>query len=185
MRGRGWKCLAGVLALLLLVLAVNYFLAESGAIGWHLRHGFHTEMNGLRFKVPLLYEEDHGINMLQLSFSTTPGHINKKMAFLSVDFHKQPPAEADSPQRTARLAQLGIKESAPHPLRLAGHDGTCIDLAPLDPESSAPITRILKGNYEIRCTFADDLHVTFWGTANARSDFYAIMQSAESVKGKT
>ena len=183
-RVRRWKFLAIMLVPLALIFSANYFLAEAIAIGWHLRHGFHAEMNGIKFRVPLLYEEDHRVNLQQLSFSTTPGHLNKKIAFLSVDFHKQTLAEPDSAQRTAQLNQLGIKESAPHQLRMAGHDGSCIDQLPLDQGSPESTGLVLRGNYEIRCTFAGDLHVSFWGTPNAVPDFYAIMQSAESVKGK-
>jgi hypothetical protein len=168
-----------MIALLALVFTADYFLSETLALGWHLRHGFHAEMNGIKFKVPVLYREDHEPKLLEISFSTMPGRYNRKMAVLTVDFHKQPPAAQD-PERGARLVRLGVKESAPRPVRMAGHDGTCVEQSPLYQEDTG---RMLKGNYTIRCSFADDLYVSFWGTQNAVPDFYTIVQSAEAVKG--
>jgi hypothetical protein len=177
--------LGGLAVLLVLIFAADYFLAESMAIAWHVRHGFHAEMQGLRFKVPLLYDEDHGVNMLELSFHTLPGHLNGKMAFITVDFHKQPPVAAGSPPQDAQLARFGHKHSEPHPLRVAGRDGTCADRVPIPIAQDAPLTaRVLADTYFINCMFGDDLRIRFSGSKNAIPDFYSIMQSAEPVKGK-
>lgn len=175
---RRWKIILGVLVtLLVLVEAADYFLAESTAIAWHLQHGFHAEMRGLRFRVPFLYYEDHGINMLELSFDTIPGHLNKKDASITVDFHKQPPDPPESTElRETRLKKFGMKQSGVHQLRLAGREGTCTDFVATSAAS-------VLGPYMTDCSFGEDLHVHFHGTENAIADFYAIIQSAESVKG--
>jgi hypothetical protein len=183
---RLWKViLCVVVALLVLACSADYFLAESIAIAWHLRHGFDAEMRGLRFRVPLLYDENHGSNMLQLSIDTFPGHLNKKIAFITVDFHRQTPSKLDSSDREARLARFGLKQSAVHPLRMAGREGTCIDLVPIPGAENASLpARVYSGLYIIDCSFGEDLQIHFDGSPNALPDFYELVRSAESSEGK-
>lgn len=119
MKKRLWKViLCVVVTLLVLACSADYFLAESIAIAWHLRHGFHAEMRGLRFSVPLLYDENHGSNILQLSIDTSPGHLNKKIAFITIDFHRQTSSKLDSPDRGAAAGKVWTQTicgpSAPH-----------------------------------------------------------------------
>ena len=99
MSGRGKFALIGSVLLLIAVMGADYFLPESSAIFWHLRHGVHADMQGIRFRVPLMYEENHGDSLLELSFDTSPGHLNRKLAFVTVDFHKIPSPQPDSPKR--------------------------------------------------------------------------------------
>jgi hypothetical protein len=173
-----WKIVLWILAtVLVLELAVDYLLAESIPIAWHLRHGFHAELQGLRFRVPFLYYEDHGVNMLQLSFNTMPGRLNKKYAFVTVDFHKQPPTPPETAElKETRLKKFGMQQERVQQVRMAGREGICTDFAPALLDSI--------GQYVIDCSFGEDLHVHFNGTQNAIPDFYTIVASAESVKGK-
>lgn len=172
-----------VITVLLLAGAegADYFLPESVALIWHLQHGSHAEMQGIRFRVPLLYDENHGDTLGELSFSTSFGHLNRKMAFVTVDFHEVAPPHPDSPQREAILQRIGLRQSRSHKLRMAGHEGVCTDLEPLTTATFG--TRNGAALYQINCSFADDLHVFFSGTPNAIPDFYEIVNSAENIRG--
>ena len=80
------------------------------------------------------------------------------------------------------LKRLGLRESAVHKLRMAGHDGMCTDWTPL----AAADFRNERDTaiYHINCSFGDDLHLLFNGTPNAIPDFYEIVSSAENIGGK-
>jgi hypothetical protein len=177
-------------ALLRVGLAITIVLADwylfAGyipAVVWHARHGNHVDMNGLRFRVPLLYEEDHSGRMNELSISTLGGPYKRKFGFITIDFHRQAPAEPDSQEGVARLASVGLRKSASVRLRLAGREGTCFTYVAITTGEDAPApAQIMAGN--ISCTFGNDLGVSFNGTPNAVPDFYAIIASAENIKGK-
>ncbi|HYX53390.1 MAG TPA: hypothetical protein VE783_08050 [Candidatus Limnocylindrales bacterium] len=161
----------------MLTLAADYLLAESMALAWHVRHGFHVEMNGIRFKVPLLYYEDHGSNMLELSLSTIPGRLNKKEATIVVDFHRQRPLSEDKAEvGGARLQKWGMSRSGTRTIQMVGRTGSCTDFTGKSASIPSP--------YVVDCSFGDEMRIHFFGTENAVADFYSILQSAEVVRGK-
>ena len=166
-----------------IVLADMYlFAGYIPALVWHARHGNHVEMNGLRFRVPLMYEEDHGSRMNELSISTLGGPYNRKFGSVTIDFHRQV-AEPDSPEAVTRLARLGLRKSVGAKLRLADREGTCFTYVAIATGQDAPApAQIMAGS--ISCKFGDDLGAGFHGTPNAVPDFYAIIASAENIKGK-
>ena len=177
-------------AILIVALASTIVLADMylfagyiPSLVWHARHGNQVEMNGLRFRVPLLYEEDHSGRMNELSISTLGGPYQRKFGFVTIDVHRQAPAEPDSPEGVARLASFGLRKSAGARLRLADREGVCFTYVAITTGEDAPApAQIMAGS--ISCTFGNDLGVRLNGTPKAVPDFYAIIASAENVKGK-
>jgi hypothetical protein len=167
----------------IIVLADMYLFAGCiPALVWHARHGSHVEMNGLTFRVPLFYEEDHTDRVNELSISTLGGPYNHKFGFITIDFHRQSPVEPDSPEGVARLARLGLRKSAGPRLRLAGREGFCFTYAATATGEGASVAQTMAGS--ISCRFGDEIGATFHGTPNAVADFYAIIVSAENIRGK-
>jgi len=171
-----------IAGLIVMIILVDFYLFGRyvPVLAWHVQHGNHVEMKGLRFRVPLLYSENHVDRMNELSIDTFPGRLSRKLAFITIDFHQQHPPAPDSQEVEVRLKQLGMKKSAPHRLRLADREGTCVDYAPASGENSPTLP---LGPYHITCIFGDELGAGFTGTQDAIADFYAIIQSAETVKG--
>lgn len=167
----------------IVVADVYLFAGYIPALVWHVRHGNHVEMNGLRFRVPFLYEEDHDSRMNELSLSTLGGHFSRKFGSVTIDFHRQAPVEPDSAETVARLARVGLRKSAGPRLSLAGREGVCFTYVAIATGEDVPVlAQFMAGN--ISCTFGNDLGAKFHGTPNAVPDFYAIIASAENVKGK-
>ena len=166
-----------------IILADMYLFAGCvPALVWHARHGNHVEMNGVRFRVPLFYEEDHEDRANGLFITTLGGPYNQKFGFINIDFHRQSAVEPDSPEGVARLARLGLKKSAGPRLRLADREGVCFTYAATATGEGAPAAQVMAGS--ISCKFGNEMGATFHGTPNAVADFYAIIESAENIRGK-
>jgi hypothetical protein len=181
-----WATVIAVLATVILLADLYLFGEYVRILSWHAWHGNRVEMNGLRFRVPLLYAEDHGDRMNVLSIDRFPSRFSSKLALIRIEFYRQIPVIPDAPQAAAVLQQFGVKKSGRHKLRLADREGTCIDYIPVptSAKDGAPAgLRVPAGFYSIHCTFGEDLGANFDGTEDAIADFYAIIQSAETVKG--
>jgi hypothetical protein len=151
---------------------------------WHVWHGNSVTMHGVRFKVPLLYKGDGDLQINRLWIITVQSRFRRKVAAITIDFHKQPPLPADS----AQLKEIEEKFGGMHmalsrKLMLAGHEGECVEYVPVNKNQGNGIVLVSDG-YRIDCRFGDDMAASFSGTQNAIQNFYAVLQSAEAVKGK-
>jgi hypothetical protein len=146
---------------------------------WHLKHGRHVEMKGVRFTVPLLFQEDHGTSANSLEFFQFPGHFNKKTAAITILFNKPnaAPAFSDTFSREERTAYLSEKP------------GNCVDY--VSQERRYVTANNLSFSFlapsaptYIYCDFGDGLSANFSGSLDARDDFYAFLANAKVVKRK-
>jgi hypothetical protein len=154
------------------------------AFAWHARNGFHREFNGVRFRVPLFYEENAGSVMNQFSILSLPSPAHRSSSSITVEF---PPWSSSNPCKnspciySADVAQrLGLTRLGERTARLGNRSGNCIeyqyDALTLGPRPSN--SQILW----ITCRLGKDLDVSFDGTRNAVPEFYAFLESASEVK---
>jgi hypothetical protein len=175
-----WKGLlfAGILAL---ILITDFYLFGLSifAFGWHVRHGFHREINGFRFKVPLFYQEGDNITMNTLSIYSYPSPIRRKFSTINVDFppwsSNQPLLASDEDARRIGLGLLGQ-----HSARLASRTGKCIEYSQKGLATISPNPADLRLIW-ITCKFGD-VNATFDGTPSAVPEFYGFLESADEVK---
>lgn len=176
--------LAVLVALFALLEAADYFLAETMALAWHVRNGFHAEIGGIRVHVPLSYEAEdpHGLSFLDIT--RLPARFRDGgSGVITINFMKQPSPEAIQSreemlaQGRATLKRTKVGESK---TAFAGRPGICVEyVMQLKTASIPPVDE-----YGIQCQFNGDVNVSLIGSDRLRNDFYEIIQSAEPVKGK-
>jgi hypothetical protein len=170
---------------LILGLAAVILLADSALFNkewppllWHVRHGRHVELNGIRFTVPMLFEEDHGALLDTLEFYQFPGRFSKKRSAITIQFNKANPAPAvqDPFSKEERTVHFG--EKAGRCVQYVSQEGvrryvTVNNLELTGPADSAPTY--------IYCDFGDGWRASFSGSFNARDEFYAFLAGAKPV----
>lgn len=185
---RRWKVTLGVLVtLLVLVEAADYFLAESTAIAWHLRHGSPVELGGYKFQVPYLYYADDPHGLGTLTISKLPGRLQHGMAMITLEFRKQPsPDELRSVVFEQTMARVHLRKTGERGAMLAGRPGTCVEYSEdVSNTGQDRMTHLLSGVVTIRCSFGENLGAGFLGSAELKEEFYEIMRTAEPRKGKS
>ncbi|HWF06541.1 MAG TPA: hypothetical protein VHA06_22820 [Candidatus Angelobacter sp.] len=165
-----------------LVLITDFYLfgLSIAAFGWHLRHGFHREVYGFMFKVPLFYEESDHRTVNAISIYSFPSPIHRESSSISVQF---PPGSAKKPlvALTEQQAQrIGLGFLGERSARLAGRTGKCIEYAQQETRTQSAILAHLQP-MRITCQFGD-VDATFDGTRNAVPEFYEFLESAGEVK---
>ena len=172
-----------MLTLAAAVAVVGYSYNELSAIAWHVRHGFHTEIAGIRLSVPLAYEAEDPHGLPSLSITKLPGHFSSAGGFILIDLHSRrtpegiEAAEALARQRGMKPAIDRIREGERAAV-FAGRQGKCVEYRT---EVAQPRLR----GFEIVCGFEGEVSAQFLGSPTLKSDFYRIIQSAEPVKGKS
>ncbi|MCU1255986.1 MAG: hypothetical protein JWM83_2285 [Candidatus Angelobacter sp.] len=175
-----------LLVLLAAAGAMRYYYAEISALAWHARHGFHAELRGIRVQIPLPYEADDSAGMPTLLITRYAGHLWHGGGVISIDFGKQPSIEAMQAAEAMLLkGSVGVKRTkvGERTAVFAGRQGTCLEFIPEIDNSL--INKLIRERdiRDIDCRFGGDLSVRFMGSANLKSDFYNVIQTAESVKG--
>lgn len=167
--------------------AMKYYFTEISALAWHVRHGFHAELRGIRVRIPLPYEADDPAGLPTLLITKYAGHAWHGGGFISIDFRKQPSpeairvAEAMLPKGRAGLKRTKVGEQ---PAMFAGRAGTCTEYkAQVGDSRIDELIRQLDMR-AIDCWFDGGINVQLIGSANLESDFYNMIQTAEPVKGK-
>jgi hypothetical protein len=137
---------------------------------WHLRHGRHVELNGIRFTVPLLFQEDHGTLDDTVEFYQFPGRFSKKTAAITIQFNKTSPGQAfdDTFSRDERTA------------RFAEKPGKCAEYVSQDRRY---VTADNAPTY-IYCDFGEGWRANFSGSLGAKDEFYAFLADAKLVTRK-
>ena len=179
LRVYGWI----VLTLAAAVAVVGYAYNELSAIAWHVRHGFHTEIAGIRLSVPLVYEAEDPHGLPSLSITKLPGHFSGAGGFIWIDLRSRiSPEGMEAADALAR--QRGIKRAidrvreGDHPAVFAGRQGKCV-------EYRTEVAQHRLQGIEIVCGFEGQVSVQFLGSPSLKGDFYHIIQSAKEVKGKS
>lgn len=165
---------------LLVVVAVWLLGANVFAFTWHGAHGFHREINGVRFYVPLLYREDDGSVYNEFSFYTYRSALFKKDGSITVSFQKQERGTPFGPMDPKSQQTLGVFLWRQRAVAFAEQPGNCfeygINAVTLQPASAGP------DRVWIECRFARDVRASFDGSANAIPDFYGFLGAAELLK---
>jgi hypothetical protein len=161
-------------AVAIIVTDMSVFHQEWIPLRWHLRHGFHAEMNGIRFTVPLLYDEDHGSQPNTLAFWKFPGCFSRKTAAVTVQTRKEPLEPRFTGGSEFRRTELAAA--------LVGKEGKCVEYAGKE-DSTLRVAADNRPLY-IFCSFGENLYASFSGTLNAKEEFYAFLRNAELVNRK-
>jgi hypothetical protein len=167
---------------LALVLLTDYYLVGLSivAFGWHMRHGFHREVHGFRFNVPLFYEEGDGVKANSFSIYSYACPFRKKSSGINIDF---PPWSSDktlTPMSKDYAQRMGLGLLGQRSARFANRTGRCIEYL----QQGVPTLSLGRTNMEptwITCQFGD-VSANFDGTHNAVPEFYQFLESAQEVK---
>jgi hypothetical protein len=172
-----------IIALLLMAWAVaDYYSTEIFAVFWHVRHGSHAEVNGIRLPVPLAYEVLESPGLPQLGMIRFAGHAWRGGGMIDINFHKQP-----SPEVLRLLQSRGLMKSqvlGEQKATLAGTPGKCVEGIP--ETGNAQLQKLIRDRdfLEIDCWFAGEVEITFRGMANLKNEFYSVIWGAVPVEVK-
>jgi hypothetical protein len=167
MKQATWKTGVVVISVLASLLLFGFYIPP---LVWHSRHGNYVELQGVRYKLPLMYLE-HSTVANELFITVSQNRFPVKLAEITLSMQK---AYA-IPETDDSMRDLGLQRSSSRALNVAGRESRCVEYAP------ATATRTA---YIVRCTLADGLNAEYMGTPNAIPDFYAILQSGEAIQGK-
>jgi hypothetical protein len=161
--------LASVIFAVVVIADVFLFGPQIFATVWEARTGFHRDLHGIRFHVPLFYVSSDSTAYGQYDFATTPSPTRKKYAFITVDFQKQASEAPPRPMTTSALERLHERLTGQRTATLAGKSGTCFEYADE------------KNVVTIECYFDGGPRTWFMGTPNTLEDFYTFMNRAETM----
>lgn len=171
-----------VLLILAAVLLTDFafFGPQILATVWELRTGFHRDLHGIRFRVPLFYTSSSDIAYDNYSFITLPSRTRNKMSFIGVDFQRNTLNGPHRPLPPEMLTKIGERFTGKRKATLAGRQGDCLEYAY---EYSRH-----QGNradsISIDCYFGPDLRTSFQGSPNTVEEFYSFMHNAEPLPRK-
>jgi hypothetical protein len=165
---------------LLLPVAVWLFGANTLALAWHASHGFHREMTGVRFYVPLLYREDDGSVYNEFSFYTYRSLFFRKDGNITIGFQRQRPEISFQPMDQNSQHALGMYLHGKRSATLANQYGNCFEYG-ID-VLTISAARHGSGRVWIDCRFRDNLRASFDGSSSAIPDFYDFLNRAKLVQ---
>jgi hypothetical protein len=173
-------------ALLVTAVTIKEYFTEITNLVWHGRHGFHAELGGIRVRIPLSYEAEDPHGLPSLLIMRLSSHLWRGSGFINIDFRKQPTPEAmQAAEAMLPKGSVGVKRTkvGERTAVFAGRQGTCVEFIPEIDNSL--INKLIRERdiRDIDCRFGSDLSVRFMGSVNLKSDFYNVIQTAESVKG--
>jgi len=175
-----------VLGVILLIMA-NYtlFAPEIESAFWHLFHGSHVEMQGIRFNVPWLYYADSGFQRNAFGMESFQGVVRQHympapLFGTSIHVEMRPAMISHvqlDPQREALVLQkLGRKSVGEFAASIAGREGLCKKTIGID-----GITVSGEQEMQIQCPFGSDLRITFRGPTRNASDLDNFLRDAKTV----
>jgi hypothetical protein len=158
--------------------------------GWHLLHGFHTEIRDVRVWVPFSYRAVSGTpNSLALiafrGLNPTPRE-EVKAGTTMINFAEPElvrlPLEITLGQGIIALNTDGpfIKKGE-REITMAGRNGRCLEYG----INTGPNSESLVDNDTIKiyCWFGNDLRASFLGRSSSAGEFYEIVASARVAGG--
>jgi hypothetical protein len=169
--------LIAILFSLILLAGLYLFGMNWFAFAWHVRHGFHREVAGIRFSVPLFYQEESASpNRLSITEYRSP--VRSPHAFITVDRLPSPPKPALVPLAKEEAETLGLIPMGQRNAILASQAGTCMEYSQ---------DQLVLAGYSIRtlmyieCRFGNDLDVRFDGSQDSAPEFYSFIESARKA----
>lgn len=177
-----------VATLLATAFLVTFWSTELSAISWHLRHGFHADLGGVRVRVPFSYEASDPHGLPSLWIDRLPGVLWRDGGFIFLDFQRLPSPEAieaaesllKSKGKDIGISRMRVGERT---AMFAGKQGKCIEY-----NTRASLPEPLKGyamtGFEIQCRFGDDVSASLMGSPTLKNDFYNIIQTAKLINEK-
>ena len=182
MKKRLRVCGFTALILVAVSLIIKYGYADLSAFAWHLRHGFHAELLGVRVPVPLSYEAEDPAGLPYLSLIKLPGILWHGADFIEIDFRGLPSQDAQAATVaivTKSGSTLKRTKTAERPAAFAGRQGACseYDIELVDP-------RLVFKSFEIYCHFDGNVSATFMGSPKREDDFYNIIRGAKPLGAK-
>ena len=141
------------------------------ALIWHVRHGNHVEVNGIRFQVPFGYKSRNSRFPAVVVFDRQDENAS---ALIQVYFLHRASAEPGSNLTQEQIKSFGIHQTGKRKTTLAGHDGACIEYSVTFGTASSLA--------QAECSFGTDLHTSFFGTPSKITDFYKFMETAQPVQ---
>ncbi len=171
-----------ILAAVIIALSAYLFLPEIGGLVWHLKHGGTAELNGLRFKVPLLYsvtaDPKHGV----LYMVSVPGRAciflkrkrGLKVAMLSVYASVDTKTDARLSEVHDPFASHDYVKTIYKTANLGGDEGRCLGF------TGPPLWDGDK-DVEIDCEFHSH-KAHFAGSEMGAEDFFRILETAQHSK---
>lgn len=177
---------------LAIFLGVFLFSSTFPYWSWHVVHGSHTQVKGVRIWVPYSYRAFTFDEGRVLSLTPWPGlfpsHRDQmRGGSIRIDFLGPNQGEpglmiGPHPGPVEFLLSGPFQESSKRELTIAGRSGECREYA-FDLQSSKNALAD-EDTRTIYCRFAPDLRASFVGGASAQRKFYEVIQSAELVRGK-
>lgn len=158
--------------------------------GWHLLHGFHTEMRDVRVWVPFSYRAIGGTpsTLALIAFrglNPTPREQVKAGTIL-INFPEpdraQLPLEITLGQGIISLNTDGpFFKKSEREMTMAGRNGRCREYG----ISTGPNGESLVDNDTIKiyCWFGNDLRASFLGRTSSATEFYEVVASARITGG--
>ena len=170
----------------LAVLFVFSLLAGSYPYwAWHLLHGSHMEVNGVRIWVPYGYrayplyvDRVVALTPWRSPFATLRDEVRNGSILIGFDGLSQETV----PLMMSPHPGGPYLESGERKLTMAGRSGVCKEYA-FDLTSSKNALAD-KDTRTVYCWFGTDLRASFLGGASAQRKFYELIQSAELVEGR-
>jgi hypothetical protein len=177
-------CLSLLVVVFLLLACSRYFVTETIALAWHLRHGIHADLEQYRFKIPWLYYADDPGGLPVLSISKLPEHMLPGMALITVKIGRQDPLD-EIHTNTSEKGDLSlrIEKIEERSASLAGRPGSCVEY--ITETSNNTSGKALLRDFNIRCVFGNNLGAEFLGSPKLKGDFYEMLRTAENLKGKS
>jgi hypothetical protein len=155
--------------------------------GWHLLHGSHMEVNGVRIRVPYFYRADtFDSSVIALSAWRRPfvtGRDDMNAGSIMIGPNQQPLGLMNGPRPGKFVLTGPFHERGGRKLTMAGRSGECKEYG-FDLESGKNASLVHKDTRSIYCWFGSDLRVAFLGGPSAQQKFYEVIQSAEPVDGR-
>jgi len=163
----------------LAMLAIWLFGMSIFAFGWHLRHGFYHTANGLKFRVPLFYQETRTAETNQFSIQTFRSAISRKDASITVKFSSDLSDRSTEPPSYEEAKSIGMTLLERRTIEMSRRRGDCVVYGKND------LTLNRNPGFSrlwITCRFGKNMETEFEGSAGAVPDFYSFLQTAKEVK---
>jgi hypothetical protein len=164
---------------LIVITDIGLFGMNVFAFAWHVRHGFHREVNGTRFWVPLFYQERESPASNQFSINSYSSPVRREYSSITVEFPPWSSGKTISPMPREDAERMGLTQVARRSAKLGRRSGICIEYAQDGPALSGPSLELLPRYIE--CRLGSELQVSFEGSRNAVPELYAFMESATEV----
>jgi len=158
--------------------------------GWHVLHGFHCNLRGVRVWVPSSYRAVSGTpdTLALIAFrglNPTPRE-EVKAGTIMINFAEpdlaQLPLEIALGQGIISLNTDGPRfKKSEREMTMAGRNGRCLEYG----INTGPNSKYLVDNDTIKiyCWFGNDLRASFLGRSSSAREFYEVVASARVAGG--